>query len=498
MASTSNAQGRSMSIMSRGTPAARAAQGKNAKPTSSILRIVSALATGIALIVLPMMHANLLMERTIRATFPGYDVDYRATWPRILGGATASDVRVLPFGDDEPDEVYRFEHVTLKIPFFQFYRSMFKRWNLLGGIDDVEMVFEGGHGPMHMPLLDQAAGFGNASLTPFEAEGCLEDNSWIDDEFAGMGLPNEPLRMSLRLWREDGFALVESTQAKPGIGELKTLSRAELKDKAALLAYYYTARDKPISDEWHLRSEGFNAARNRHCARKDGTTDDEFVERHVFTVKRILEDIGMAPTAELEAAYRGFATRGGTLDVHITYGDVGRMVLTGSSNWGDLLDYLHTTVSINGEQLAYSLRPAHTRSLPESDDESTTFALLRREWDARQGVVASVAGTPAPAVATPAPPPSSAPAPVVEPVVAAETFLAPAEPAADAEAITDYRELGKHGGERYVVHFRSRPPMKVEILGMDGGAVRVRRNLPSGSAEHLLDRASFVRAERVR
>lgn len=491
------------------TSAHRATKDKKpAKQGSSLWRILSAAGTGLLLIFLPMFHANMLMDRTIRAIFPDYEVEYRSTWPRILGGATASDIKVLAFGDDSGEEVFRFDKVTLKIPFLQYYGSMIKRWNMLGGIDDVEMVLEGGRGTMQMPLLPEAELFGNVSLSPFEAEGCLQDGAWVDDEFAGMGLPDEPLTMRLRLWREDGLALIESTLRKPGAGELRYLSKAQLKDRAALLASYYTHEDEPISDEWHLRDDGFTAARNRHCARKDGISEGEFIDRHMFTVKRLLEDVGTAPTAELEAAYRGFATRGGTFSAMVTYGDTSRMAISESSDWGDLLEYLHTGITINGEELAYSLRPVKARALPKTAGELPTFAALRREWDALRAPAAteavdveatSVAAKPAAAVAAVQSPPPPAAAPVVAVAAGVDDFLAPPDPEADARegTITDYRELGKRTGERYLVHFRNKSPMRVEIVGMDGAAVRVRRNLTSGVAEHLLDRAGFVRAERV-
>ncbi len=495
---------------SAGSTSRRTKEGKPAKGGSSLWRILGAVGTGVALIVLPMAHSNVLMGRTIRATFPDYDVDYRSTWPRLLGGASARDVRVLPFGDEAPDEVYTFKRVTLKVPFFQFYRGMFKLGNPTGGIDDVEMVLEGGFGPMSLPLLYEAGLFGNASLSLFEAEGCLRDHYWADDELAGMGLPNEPLTMKLRLWREDGLALIESTLTKPGVGELHYLSKAELKDKAALLANYFTAYDQPISDEWQLRDEGFVAARNRHCASKDGIGESEFVERHLFTVRRVLAADGIAATAELDAAYREFATRGGTLDFSIEYGNLERARLDENSDLGDFLEHVRTTATVNGQALPFGLRATRQRDLPEDDAAESTFALLQREWNARQA--AALVPSPTADEAAPAVPAVStvaiaaavavpaAPPPVVPAAAPVDDFLAPAEPeaAAGEGTITDYRELGKRKGERYLVHFRNRSPMKVEILGTDGAAVRVRRNLPSGLAEHLLDRAGFVRAERLR
>lgn len=481
-------------------------QKKSDKPSGSVGRIVGAVFTGLVLIALPMIHANTLMYRTMRMTFPDYDVDYRSSWPRLLGGVSATGVRVLPFGDDEPDEVFAFDRVTLKIPFFQYYRSMFKFVGMLNGIDRIEMVFEGGHGSMTLPLVPEMSVFGNVSLSPFEAEGCTEDGAWIDSEFEGMGLPNEPLAMTLIMARENGKSILDARLAKPGIGELSHRSIAVLHDRAPLMAAWATADDELVSEEWHLRDDAFVPARNRHCARKDGVTEAEFIERHMFTVQRALESVGMAPDAQLESAYREFATRGGTLDINVAYGDTSRFVVTDSTNLGDLLNYLRTSFTINGRELGESMSSVRPRALPKGDETLATFALLRREWEARNAALSATIDAEPAVIAT-----AAAVAPVATSVVTipptAQT-VAYTEPArspvpaiteaeADPDIITDYRALGRQAGQRFVVHFRNKSPMRIEVVGMDGGSVRVRRWMQSGWAEHLLDRAGFDRAERL-
>ncbi len=485
---------------SRRSSAKRSTTPKDGKPAGSVRRIAGTVMTVVVLIAVPMLHANMLMHRTMQMTFPDYEVDYRASWPRPLGGVSASGVRVLPFGDDEPDEVFMFDTVTLKIPFFQYFRSMFKFFGMINGIDRIEMVFEGGRGSMTMPLVPEMSLFGNVSLSPFEAEGCVVDGNWIDSEFDEMGLPNEPLAMTLIMAREDGKSILDARLAKPGIGELSYRSIAVLHDMAPLMAAWATADDEMVSEEWHLRDDSFAAARNRHCARKDGVTEAEFIERHLFTVTRKLEALGMAADPELQSAYRDFAKHGGTFDINVTYADASHFVATESTHGGDLLNILRTSFTVNGRALGESMSSVRPRALPNGDETLATFTLLRREWEARnaesdtslpeQSAVIAADLPPVPGVSRSAEAGAAAQA-------VAYAAPAPARAEADPDIITDYRALGRQTGQRFLVHFRNKSSIRIEVVGMDGSSVRVRRWMQSGWAEHLLDRVGFDRAERL-
>ena len=480
-----------------------AKKGAAAKPAAgSLKRVLGAVGTVALLVVYLFFHANSVMEHALHNAFPGWEVTYRNAWPRVLGGASASDVTLQPFGDQDGQETFHFDRVTIAIPFLEYYWSLTKGRKFLSAIHSVDMTFEGGTGNLMTPFSEGLDLIGNASLSVFDAEGCADDHTWIDDELPAMGLPASPLTMQLTWSRADKRLSLHHRLSRTGIGRVEYRGERGVDDAVPLLGIYEMPLDEPASEKWTLVDEGFVAARNRHCAKKDGVAVAAFVDRHLQAVRRVLESEGLAPRAPLEAAYRAFASEGGEFELSIDYPRMGGLRFKDDAVLGDLVHHVTGNIVIRGQAVGLALHDVHARPFPE-DSELTTFELLRRE-----GGLPEIASTTPPAVAAAATVRTSTPSATALPEPAIEVYVpAPvADVAADAEPgaadqateITDYRELGKRVGERFMVHFRSKSPMKVEILGMEGGAVRVRRNLPSGSAEHLLDRATFVRAESAR
>jgi hypothetical protein len=476
-----------------------AKKGAAAKPPAGALkRVVGAVVTVALLIVYPVFHANSVMEHALHNAFPGWEVTYKSTWPRLLGGASARDVTLQPYGDQDGQETFHFERVTIAIPFFEYYWSLTKGRKFLSAIHAVDMRFEGGSGNLVTPFSEGLDLIGNASLSLFDAEGCVSDHTWVDEELPAMGLPASPLLMQLSWSRADKRLSLHHRLSRAGIGRLEYHGERGVDDAVPLLGIYEMPLDEPASESWTLVDEGFTAARNRHCANKDGIDEATFVDRHLQAVRRVLESEGLAAGTTLEAAYRAFAREGGEFALSVDYPRMGGLRFEDDSVLGELVGHVTGNIVIRGQAIGLALRDVHARPFPE-DSELTTYELLRREQGSLPPAETPVVAT----AATTAAPPTLAPAKIEqeEIFVPAAALAAPALQAVETEdsaVITDYRELGKHAGERYVVHFRSKSPMRVEILGMDGGAVRVRRNLPSGSAEHVLDRATFVRAERAR
>lgn len=477
-----------------------AKRGAAAKPAAgSLKRILGAVGTVALLVIYPMFHANSVMEHALHNAFPGWEVTYKSTWPRVLGGASASDVTLQPFGDQDGQETFHFERVTIAIPFVEYYWSLTKGRKFLSAIHSVDMTFEGGTGNLMTPFSEGLDLTGNASLSVFDAEGCADDHTWIDDELPDMGLPPSPLTMQLSWSRANKRLSLHHRLSRAGIGRVEYRGERGVDDAVPLLGIYEMPLDEPASESWTLVDDGFVVARNRHCAKKDGIEVAAFVDRHLHSVRRVLESEGLAAGPTLEAAYRAFASEGGEFELSVDYPRMGGLRFKDDAVLGDLVHHVTGNIVIRGRAVGLALHDVHARPFPE-DSELTTFEILRREQG--QALVESPA-PPTPPTGQQATLPAAAmaeqdievyvPAPVAQVAIEAEPDAVDA-----ATVITDYRELGKRTGERFTVHFRSKSPMKVEILGMEGAAVRVRRNLPSGSAEHLLDRATFVRAERVR
>ncbi len=461
----------------------------------SLKRILGVVGAIVLLVVYPVMHANTVVEHALHNAFPGWEVTYKRAWPRILGGVTASNLTLLPYGEEHAEESFHFDHVTIDIPFFQYYWSLTKGRKFLHAIKAVEMKFEGGHGQLASAFSEGLDLVGNASLSLFEAEGCEKDSMWIDDELAGMGLPASPLEMALSWKRANNRLYLQHVLSRPGIGRLTYRGERGVDESVPLLGIYEIPLDEPASEHWQIVDEGFVAARNRHCATKDGIDVATFIDRHLLSVRRTLQSEGLAATASLEAAYRGFATRGGEFVLALEFPRMGGLDFDDDAVLGDLVGRVNGNITINNEPLGLALVDVHARPFPE-DSALTTYEILVAERGAVAAPPPGVADTPAatPAVAAPVP------AEVHVAAVPAEAFIAPPPATAidPAATISDYRELAKEVGQRFIVYSANRAPMRVEVVGRDGAAVRVRRPMPSGWAEHVLDRVGFERAERVR
>ncbi len=491
---------------------------KPAKGGASFKRIAYVVGLVVLVTVYLFFNANQIVKRSLENAYPGWDISYRAAWPRLAGGATASDVTLVPVAG-MTEHAYRFDSVRVEIPFVEYTTALVKRSNWLKRIHNVTMVFEGGRGNLELPLSPDLDLFGAATFAPFEASGCVEHDLWLEEEFAALGLPLEPLTMT-RTWSRASGRFETSTRVeRRGIGAIEHKGVANVHDNLPLLSYYETGKDELVSDSWIVRDDGFAKARNAYCAREDGITPEVFANRHVRTVQRLLQSAGLAAEAGFVSAYATYANGGGSIEFAVEYHGDPPFDEDDEPTWGDVLPYLAGRLTINGVDLGMPLRQTTARPFPE-DDELTAFARLQRETgeapasvDAAAPVAevsapsssTATASTPPPsgsdalraslatlAASTRAPDPAPPPAPVPE-----EPFLAPPQPdEAMAGAIRDYRELGKQVGQRFIVHFATKPAMRVEIVGMESGVVMVRRRLAGGWTEHHLERAGFRHAVR--
>ncbi|MFZ1839065.1 MAG: hypothetical protein WAU20_10085, partial [Dokdonella sp.] len=178
--------------------------GKADKSGISVWRIVSTLFFLVVLIFWCVYHANFVTGRSLQLAFPGWDVSYRSCWPNPFGGTWVSDVTLIPLEDDE-EEVFHFEHLSVDVPMMQYYRSGFSRKKnaLLTAIKDIRLEFSGGQGVMTIPFTSEMVVFGNASAEPFEADGCAEDGAWISSELADMGLSPEGTELTMSWHRTE-------------------------------------------------------------------------------------------------------------------------------------------------------------------------------------------------------------------------------------------------------------------------------------------------------
>ncbi len=473
---------------------------KAEKPGISIWRIIGAIFSVIILVVWWVGHANFVTGRSLLLAFPGWDVSYKSCWPNPFGGAWVSDVTLVPFEDDD-EEVFHFDHLKVDVPMMQYYRSGFSRKTtaMLKSIKDIRLEFSGGHGVMTTPFTTEMMVFGNASASPFEAEGCIEDGAWMDSEFADMNLKAEPTELTMSWHRTDDRLIREHSIHTPGVGRVDYRGEELLHDDFPLFSLADTGLSELAASEWHVKDEGFTKARNAFCAKKDGITPTQFVDRHLDSVQRILAALGLEPTPSARAAYRHYAENGAALDLVLAYSptisgeryydlDIGRWVA-----------HMHGGFNVDGRAVGVGVKAIDVQPLPEDDEAASTWSMLESERavSARRAQAASDDTNPAPATRnanTPTLAVATAPSGTGEDVLLADETEVVERPA----VIEDYAKLSTEVGQPFMLYTKGKPAIRVEIVGMDEGVIKVRRYLRSGWLEQGITRDAFVRAERAR
>lgn len=151
------------------------------------------------------------------------------------------------------------------------------------------------------------------SAAPFEAEGCVGDVYWSDDELQAMGLPRTKVNFRWEYRKLDSSTVAERTTLHaPGRSREEIYARVRSPDPEQHL--FADESETQIQQQvFEVRDEGFVAARNRFCAERDGIEVNEFVDRHVQSVMRLLLASGWVPPPELERIYRAYAAEGSEL-----------------------------------------------------------------------------------------------------------------------------------------------------------------------------------------
>ncbi len=473
---------------------------KSEKSGISIWRIIGAVISVIILVAWWINHANFVTGRSLLLAFPGWDVSYKSCWPNPLGGTWVSDVTLIPFEEDD-EEVFHFDHLKVNVPMMQYYRAGFshKTSAMLKSIKDIRLEFSGGDGVMTIPFTSEMIVFGNASASPFEAEGCVEDGVWMSSELAEMGLKTEPTELTMSWHRTDDRLIREHSIHTPGVGRVDYHGEELLHDNFPLFSLADTGLSELAASEWHVKDEGFTKARNAFCAKKDGITPSEFVDRHLDSVQRILAALGLEPTSSARSAYRQYAENGVPLDLVLSYSPT----ISGERYYdldiGRWLAYMHGGFNVDGRTVGVGMKAIDVRPLPEDDEAASTWSMLESERaaSARRGQAASNDTAPVPAIRnanTPTIAVATSPVDAGEELLLADEIEVVERPA----VIEDYAKLSTEVGQRFMLYTKGKPAVRVEVVGMDEGVVKIRRYLRSGWLEQGISRDAFVRAERTR
>lgn len=154
---------------------------------------------------------------------------------------------------------------------------------------------------------------GLTSGAPLDGEGCDGIGRFTAAHLVEMGLDDVPTRA------EASFVVTGRDAARITFAiEQRAASRTELDMQLRLdgvrgLLDADWSRSVILERRWTVRDLGLVSARNRWCAQRMGISRDGYVDRHLGAIKRMLAEVGAAPTRDLESAYRRYAARGGEI-----------------------------------------------------------------------------------------------------------------------------------------------------------------------------------------
>ncbi len=500
-------------------------QGGSGMAGVSLKRIMSVLLPILALIGWMVMHSNFLMGRALWLAFPDIESTYKGAWPTFTGSIVASDVTVYPFGD--PDDALHFDRVRVEIPMFQWYISAFyKRSNAIKPISRLRVVLDGARSEGDVGFTSQLLAFGDASASPFEAEGCAEDGMWLRNELYQMDLNPGPTRLALGYRVESGKVIMEQSLETPGVSRVHAVREIGVRGKMTLLSLREPQAMWLESDRWTIQDEGFVAARNGLCGRRDGVAPEIVGRRHAAVLQRLLATQGVQLGGQAAALYRRFGERGGALELDVRY--LPSLNEVYDNDFGDWLPHLRGTLALDGQRVDLGLRQIPPQPVSDRllESEDTMLMAMYREGSLPTALLGPLAPSDT-ALALENGTPQSAPGddqndddeigaePVLQPAALARlsrrapgsgdtaSAPAPATPAPDApRAMTQqerrtlgYRDLLRLVGSRVRVHSTGSRPRVVEIVAVERGVVKVRQRAGAGWAQYDLSNKTFVRAE---
>lgn len=320
-------------------------------------------------------HANFVLGRALYMAFPADDTTYRAAWPSLTGSISAKDV-VFPAEEGSELKAFRFDEVRVEVPMGQYLLSAFSRRGLLNAITEVRITLSGGRGEYGQPFTGALGVFGAASSAPFEADGCAEDALWTTDELSSMGLKPGPTELIVEFKREQGSLRVEQTQRTPGVASVSYRGTLQMNDNHSLFSLRDSGRNALLSDSWSLRDEGFVAARNRYCAGKDKITPEQFVQRHIAAVQRLLAATGLQANEAMVTAYRQYASRGGSLELGVDYDPPLAAERLADPDLGHWLAQMRGRFSVDAKPQAFGLEARPPLPLPEDDPDAESSMTL--------------------------------------------------------------------------------------------------------------------------
>ncbi|MEO6172695.1 MAG: hypothetical protein ABIP02_06220, partial [Arenimonas sp.] len=361
-------------------------------------------------------------------------------------------------------------------------------------IDHVGIHFQGLKAEFDDGLPDALSYFGLSSAAPFEAEGCVGDAYWSGSEVGNMGIADNgvDLNFTLSAKADEGLVILKGTLEAPSASKVNF----EQHYKGARLSNF-NSDDKeriPTYQLIEVHDAGFIKARNAFCAKRDGASPEEFVERHVQSIQRLLLMQGFHAGVSLETIYRDYLKNG---YLKIEAKPNGNIRMQDYSNYApaDQFKLYNATISSRAfKPVALQMEVQPAKAIPFSFEGSTWDWLAEEAKNPEAGLNdqsgsrrASLSGRgslfdpAAPAVA-----------------VAATGASKPADALALVnEKLIEFSDAGKHLGDRVIVMTIYGDKRRGEIESANGKDVGLRVYVGQGYAIQHIERSYIRSIERV-
>lgn len=259
----------------------------------------------------------------------GVDASFRRPFFTWTGDIGLHELRIQSNGDQPIRQSIQIKRLLIDMPnwgVMEQAMGAFDRTNLsdeqveqnnlafIDKIDHVGLSIEGMQADVGRGLPNLLQNFGLASAAPFEAEGCERDGAWIGAELDAMGIKAQgvDLRFTLSTDTTAGEVRVLGSLASPHSSRVNFAQHFKARSLSAFLEK--EAGDRISTYERiEVNDAGFIGARDIFCAKRDGITRSEFIERHVAAVQRRLQAKGLHAGADVEGVYRDYLANGALL-----------------------------------------------------------------------------------------------------------------------------------------------------------------------------------------
>ena len=318
---------------------------------------------------------------------------------------------------------------------------------------------------------------GLASGSVFESEGCGQDVFWTEGEISGlMNLPTSgvDVEFDLHATGTQSIAMVLAVTA-PGRSAWKYEANWQAPHEGNLVLVDWS--EAKLKDEmWTVKDDGFVAARNSYCAKREQLSEAQFIEQHIDYLQRRLLAWGLLADPAVLAQYRGFASDSGhTLTWTARPIDPVSLDKLYSFSATDMLWMLNANLRVDTQPaVPFKLHVVGDVPYPDSEDIESAPQIRQIVAQAMTGISPASAAT-----STSNDAPAEAPNPAVPTmVVSAESTLIGVDgqvPTAENPVVEDvsYDDLALMVGERIIVRTTMNSTREGELKSFNRAGLRV-------------------------